>query len=85
MPDDATPNLRPLCPYCRSASVEPLSLFGQQLLTVQMYCQSCHTPFEYVKDDVLHAFTKEFILKVKPPGRQVWRDHRERRSARDER
>jgi ring-1,2-phenylacetyl-CoA epoxidase subunit PaaD len=39
------------CPYCSSTSTELYSLFGQQLLTVQYYCQSCHTPFEYVKDD----------------------------------
>jgi DNA-directed RNA polymerase subunit RPC12/RpoP len=38
------------CPYCGSTSTELYSLFGQQLLTVQYYCQSCHTPFEYVKD-----------------------------------
>lgn len=28
-----------------------MALFGQQLLTVQYYCHSCHTPFERVKDD----------------------------------
>ena len=44
---------RPTCPYCGSTETELLSLFGQQLLTVQFYCQSCHTPFEYVKDDAL--------------------------------
>jgi uncharacterized metal-binding protein YceD (DUF177 family) len=41
------------CPYCGAAETEPLALFGQQLLTVQMYCQRCHTPFEYVKDDAI--------------------------------
>jgi hypothetical protein len=41
------------CPYCHSTNIEPFSLFGQQLLTVQMYCNSCHTPFECVKDDAL--------------------------------
>ncbi|HEY4387503.1 MAG TPA: hypothetical protein VGN34_23860 [Ktedonobacteraceae bacterium] len=40
------------CPYCRSTETELISLFGQQLLTVQYYCQGCHTPFEYVKDDI---------------------------------
>lgn len=44
---------RPACPYCGSTETELFSLFGQQLLTVQFYCQSCHTPFEYVKDDAL--------------------------------
>ena len=41
------------CPYCGSEATEPLALFGKQLLTVQMYCQGCHTPFEYVKDDAI--------------------------------
>ncbi len=41
------------CPYCGSEATEPLALFGKQLLTVQMYCQDCHTPFEYVKDDAI--------------------------------
>jgi formate dehydrogenase maturation protein FdhE len=37
------------CPFCGSTAVEPLSLFGQQLLTVQYYCNGCRTPFEAVK------------------------------------
>jgi Zn finger protein HypA/HybF involved in hydrogenase expression len=41
------------CPYCGSTDTELFSLFGQQLLTVQFYCQTCHTPFEHVKDDAL--------------------------------
>ena len=46
-----------LCPYCGAEETEPLSLFGAQLLTVQMYCQRCHTPFEFVKDDaILNVF-----------------------------
>jgi hypothetical protein len=53
MPDEPRAQAAPTCPYCGSAQIEPLSLFGQQLLTVQMYCQSCHTPFEYVKDDAI--------------------------------
>ncbi len=45
------------CPYCRSTDTEFLSLFGQQLLTVQVYCHACHTPFECVKDDdILDAY-----------------------------
>jgi DNA-directed RNA polymerase subunit RPC12/RpoP len=39
------------CPYCGSTHTELFSLFGQQLLTVQYYCQTCRTPFEHVKDD----------------------------------
>jgi hypothetical protein len=41
------------CPFCRSTDTEFLSLFGQQLLTIQVYCNACHTPFECVKDDDL--------------------------------
>jgi hypothetical protein len=45
------------CPFCRSTDTELFSLFGQQLLTVQFYCNACHTPFEYVKDDdILDAY-----------------------------
>jgi DNA-directed RNA polymerase subunit RPC12/RpoP len=40
-----------VCPFCGSDRTELFSLFGQQLLTVQYYCNSCHTPFERVKDD----------------------------------
>ncbi|HLZ61999.1 MAG TPA: hypothetical protein VKR06_34070 [Ktedonosporobacter sp.] len=40
-----------ICPYCSSKQTELFSLFGQQLLTVQYYCNACHTPFEYIKDD----------------------------------
>ncbi len=45
------------CPYCRSTDTEFFSLFGQQLLTLQLYCHACHTPFECVKDDdILEAY-----------------------------
>ncbi|QBD79730.1 hypothetical protein EPA93_28630 [Ktedonosporobacter rubrisoli] len=40
-----------ICPYCGSSETEIFSLFGQQLLTVQYYCNACRTPFEHVKDD----------------------------------
>lgn len=43
------------CPYCNSTETTFFSLFGQQLLTVQYYCDACHTPFEYIKDDALLA------------------------------
>lgn len=46
---------RVTCPYCGSGDTELLSLFGQQLLTVQYYCQTCHTPFEHIKDDYVLA------------------------------
>lgn len=42
------------CPFCRSTDTVLMSLFGQQLLTVQYYCNHCRTPFERVKGaDVL--------------------------------
>jgi late competence protein required for DNA uptake (superfamily II DNA/RNA helicase) len=42
------------CPFCGSENSELLSLFGQQLLTVQYYCRDCKTPFERVRGpDVL--------------------------------
>ena len=45
------------CPYCGSTDTELCSLFGQQLLTVQYYCNTCRTPFECVKDDdILDAY-----------------------------
>ena len=40
-----------VCPFCGSNDTELLALFGQQLLTVQYYCNTCHTPFEHIKDD----------------------------------
>jgi formylmethanofuran dehydrogenase subunit B len=40
-----------VCPFCGSTDTELFSLFGQQLLTVQFYCNVCHTPFECIKDD----------------------------------
>jgi hypothetical protein len=43
------------CPFCESTNTEFFSLFGQQLLTVQYYCNNCKTPFERVKgDDVMN-------------------------------
>jgi hypothetical protein len=39
------------CPFCHSADVELLSLFGSQLSTDQWYCRACHTPFERFKRD----------------------------------
>jgi DNA-directed RNA polymerase subunit RPC12/RpoP len=44
---------RVTCPYCGSSETELFSLFGQQLLTAQYYCRTCHTPFEYIKDDTM--------------------------------
>ncbi|MBA2680170.1 MAG: hypothetical protein H0U76_17460 [Ktedonobacteraceae bacterium] len=47
----STSKAKVTCPYCFSIDTEFYSLFGQQLLTVQYYCNTCHTPFEYIKDD----------------------------------
>ncbi|GAC1426125.1 MAG: hypothetical protein PVS3B3_20040 [Ktedonobacteraceae bacterium] len=46
-----TQGIQVLCPYCSSQNTELFSLFGQQLLTMQYYCNACHTPFECIKDD----------------------------------
>lgn len=37
------------CPFCGSYDTELMSLFGQQLMSAQYYCRTCHTPFERVK------------------------------------
>jgi hypothetical protein len=37
------------CPFCGSTETEMLALFGQQLMTTQHYCNSCHSAFEAVK------------------------------------
>jgi DNA-directed RNA polymerase subunit RPC12/RpoP len=37
------------CPFCGSFATEFMAMFGQQLLTVQYYCNTCQTPFERVK------------------------------------
>ncbi|HZU68099.1 MAG TPA: hypothetical protein VFA09_12550 [Ktedonobacteraceae bacterium] len=48
-----------VCPFCGSTDTELFSLFGQQLLTVQYYCNTCHTPFECIKDDdILDAYAR---------------------------
>jgi len=56
-PDESAKRVEVYCPYCDSHDTEFFSLFGQQLLTMQYYCNSCHTPFEYIKDDeMLNAY-----------------------------
>jgi hypothetical protein len=55
------------CPFCRSTDTEFFSLFGQQLLTVQFYCNACHTPFECVKDDdILDAYAYQARKEDQP-------------------
>ncbi|MGI8968954.1 MAG: hypothetical protein ACR2GA_07620 [Chloroflexota bacterium] len=48
-----------MCPFCRSTDTEFFSLFGQQLLTVQYYCNRCSTPFERVRGDDILAAARE--------------------------
>lgn len=65
MGDDELHQPTPTCPYCGSAQVVLLSLFGPQLLTVQMCCETCHTPFEFVKDD---AIVQAFATRKEDPA-----------------
>lgn len=52
----------PSCPFCGSLDTELFSLFGQQLLTVQYYCNACRTPFERVKgDDVVEDAARRVV------------------------
>jgi hypothetical protein len=56
------------CPFCGSTDTELLSLFGQHLLTVQLYCNACHTPFEHIKDDdVLDDYATRATRKEDQP------------------
>jgi DNA-directed RNA polymerase subunit RPC12/RpoP len=59
------------CPFCTSTNTELLSLFGQQLLTVQYYCRGCKTPFERVRDaDVIaDAVERERGTRSRPEDR----------------
>lgn len=50
-PASATSDSAVACPFCRSTETELLSLFGSQLSTAQYYCRTCHTPFEYMKQN----------------------------------
>lgn len=52
------------CPYCDSRDTELFSLFGQQLLTVQYYCNTCCTPFEYIKDDDI---SYDYVVRKEGP------------------
>lgn len=47
------------CPFCGSLKTEVMSLFGQQLLTLQFYCNDCRTPFEKIKDDAAIHIVRE--------------------------
>lgn len=54
------------CPYCGSLDTELISLFGQQLLTVQYYCRACRTPFDRLKGDDVMADAESHV-----PGSDV--------------
>lgn len=48
-PADVPGQVSALCPFCKSANTEMISLFGMQLMTTQHYCNNCHSAFEAVK------------------------------------
>ena len=49
-----------------------MSLFGQQLLTVQYYCRDCQTPFERVKGpDVMEDAVESIRGRDEYVGRSV--------------
>lgn len=58
----------PRCPFCGSCDVELFSLFGQQLMTVQYYCNACRTPFEHIKgEDILAEARRHSEADAVPP------------------
>jgi hypothetical protein len=67
--EEPRPQRGPRCPFCGSVETELFSLFGQQLLTAQYYCHSCHTPFEHIKgDDVLEDARAKLSSPVRKEG-----------------
>lgn len=46
-----------ICPFCHAHDVQPMALFGAQLLTDQYYCRACRTPFEHLRDDATDGDT----------------------------
>lgn len=54
------------CPFCGSTDTEFFSLFGQQLLTVQYYCNGCRTPFERVKGPEIMKDAAEHARRMDP-------------------
>jgi DNA-directed RNA polymerase subunit RPC12/RpoP len=51
----------PPCPYCNARDTEMISLFGQQLMTAQYYCNTCNTPFERVKGHDVLSDASRFV------------------------
>jgi hypothetical protein len=39
-----------LCPFCGAQDIELVSLWGGQLITSLVRCQSCNTHFEAIRD-----------------------------------
>lgn len=40
---------QPHCPFCASADVELMSLFGTAQLVRQYYCNHCRSAFEFIR------------------------------------
>lgn len=59
------------CPFCGSSDVELISLFGQQLMTVQYRCAGCRTPFEHIKGEDVLADARHHIDADTAPVREV--------------
>lgn len=54
----------PECPHCESHDTELFAMFGQQLLTVEYYCNSCRTPFGRVRDkDVVEDVSRRVRIE----------------------
>ena len=53
---DASPHTAALpkavpCPFCGSRDSSPLATFGSLLMTAHYYCNSCHTTFDWVRQE----------------------------------
>ncbi len=59
------------CPFCGSAEVELLALFGSQLLTDQYYCRACRTPFEHLRADADEIDETDEGERAGPAGQAV--------------
>jgi transcription elongation factor Elf1 len=46
-PDEEAP--RPRCPFCDSSDGDVISLFGTQVMTMQVRCRSCGSYYEAAK------------------------------------
>jgi transcription elongation factor Elf1 len=46
---DPNPTPAPRCPFCGAADAEIISLFGSQVMTMQLRCRQCRSYFEASK------------------------------------